>query len=68
MKPWKKTVVRRLCSYLPLSIELADAVELESIAEGLILEAKLPEFADKTEPIATQEKVKQRLAPPKNLS
>lgn len=62
----KKTVVRRLCSYLPLSIELAEAVQLESAAEeGLIIEAKLPELADKAEPVVTQtEKLKKRLEKP----
>ena len=66
----KKTVVRRLCGYLPLSIELAEAVQLESIAEeGLMLEAKLPEFADKAEPAVTQtEKLKKRLEKPAMVS
>lgn len=64
----KKTVVRRLCKYLPLSPDLARALELENSAEsGDVLVAEIAELQDPEPPIeTTTEKIKKKLAIPDN--
>lgn len=66
----RKTVVRRLCKYLPLSIELADAIELDqraAVGEPQTIQVDLPDDmrieveSAETEPTQT-EKVAKKLA------
>lgn len=62
----KKTVVRRLCKYLPLSVELSSALELENNAEeGLIQHIEeLPTALELPKTATQTEKIKAKLQKP----
>lgn len=67
---WRKTAVKRLCKYLPLSVELATAISLDNQAEvgeqqdfieADIISSELAEDEEKEEQVTKSEAVAQKL-------
>jgi recombination protein RecT len=67
---WRKTAVKRLCKYLPLSVDLATAISLDNQAEvgeqqdfieADIISSELAEDEEKEEQVTKSEAVAQKL-------